>query len=87
MHPIDSKKHLEGRYVSSPSEKVANGANEPDSVPSETVDFDALSLMPLGDVTHLPESEETILLYTATSVRRKYGMHHFDLTSDKIICP
>jgi hypothetical protein len=76
---VVSVKYLEERYLSSPSSNVANGTIDQDSVPSETVDFDALSLMPLGDAKLLPEPEETILLYVATSIRRKYGMPSFSL--------
>ena len=65
--------------MSSPSAKAAIGTTDQHSVPSETVAFDALSLMPLGDATLLPEPEETIVLYVATSIRRKYGMPSFSL--------
>jgi len=71
---LDSAKHLEGRYLSSPSGKAANGTIDTDSVSLETTEFDELSLMPLGDLTLLPEAEETIIIYVATSIRAKYGM-------------
>lgn len=77
MDESDSAKYLKERYLSSPLAKLANSSVEQDSVPSEVVDFDALSLMPLGDATLLPEPDETIILYVATSIRRKYGMPSF----------
>jgi hypothetical protein len=76
-HQLDSAKHLEGRYLSSPSGKAANGTIDTDSALLETTEFDDLSLMPLGDLTLLPEAEETIIIYVATSIRVKYGMHSF----------
>jgi hypothetical protein len=69
-----STKYIEERYLSSPLAKAADGTIDQDSVPSEIATFDALSLMPLGHTELLPEPEETIVLYVATSMRRKYGM-------------
>ncbi|KIM91323.1 multicopper oxidase [Piloderma croceum F 1598] len=72
-HQLNSAKHLERRYLSSQSGKAANGTTDTDSVPLETTKFDDLSLMPLGDLALLPEPEETVFIYVATSIRVKYG--------------
>jgi hypothetical protein len=76
-HKFDSAKNLEGRYLSSQSGTTANGTMNTNSVPLETTEFDDLSLMPLGDLTLLPEAEETVFIYVATSMRLKYGIHSF----------
>jgi hypothetical protein len=82
MNQLKSSKSLEARYLSPPSTKVGSAAGQLDSVPLDSVDFDALSLMPLGGATLLPEPEETILLYVATSIRAKYSTSYFGSGTD-----
>jgi hypothetical protein len=59
-------------YPTSPSSK-AIGPGGLDSVPLKPVDFDALSLMPLGNEATLPEADESVVLYVATQTLQKYS--------------
>jgi hypothetical protein len=47
--------------------------NEWSNGTADTVKFDSLSLMPLGNTSILPEPDETIILYVNTMKLRKYG--------------
>jgi hypothetical protein len=44
-----------------------------DLVASDPVGFDALSLMALGETVTLPAPDETIVIYVATLMRKKFG--------------